>query len=331
MVKRRLSTRHWTRNSLRATTASPPACLSDVLLFSRRRLVGMNLAEICFMDLNSRANLQGLKVVSFESRRAVEIAELIRRYGGDPFVAPSMREVPLEENRAALELIPDLEAGEPRPADSHDRRRHQDPQPGFVKPIFARANHCSDAACKVGGARAEAGSRSERVEVVPAISVPEPNTWREILATLDPRVDLRGQRIAIQEYGVPNPELTAALQVRGATVSAIPIYRWDLPEDLEPLRQAIEKITQGHAEVVLFTNGAQVDHLFRVAAESNNTNSLREGLERAVVGSVGPICTEVLDRFGIDPDIEPAHPKMGSLLAEVAASAQPLLEAKRRA
>jgi uroporphyrinogen-III synthase len=53
-------------------------------------------------------------------------------------------------------------------------------------------------------------------------------------------------------------------------------------------------------------------------------------LERAVVGSVGPICTEALDRFGIDPDIEPAHPKMGSLLAEVAASAQPLLEAKCR-
>ncbi len=63
------------------------------------------------MDLNLRADLQGLKVVSFESRRAVEIAELIRRYGGDPFVAPSMREIPLEENRAALELIPDLEAG----------------------------------------------------------------------------------------------------------------------------------------------------------------------------------------------------------------------------
>ena len=36
------------------------------------------------MDLNSRANLQGLKVISFESRRAVEIAELIRRYGGEP-------------------------------------------------------------------------------------------------------------------------------------------------------------------------------------------------------------------------------------------------------
>jgi uroporphyrinogen-III synthase len=167
--------------------------------------------------------------------------------------------------------------------------------------------------------------------VVPAISVPEPNTWREVLSALVAAVDLRGKRIVVQEYGIPNPELTSALAAQGATVSTVPIYRWELPEDLEPLRQAIEKITQGDAEIVLFTNGAQVDHLFRVAAESNNANSLLEGLGRAVVGSVGPICTEVLDRFGIDPDIEPAHPKMGSLLAEVAASAQPLLEAKRRA
>ena len=55
------------------------------------------------MDTNPRANLNGLKVVSFESRRAKEMAELIRRYGGEPVTAPSMREVPLSENRAALE------------------------------------------------------------------------------------------------------------------------------------------------------------------------------------------------------------------------------------
>ena len=281
------------------------------------------------MDLNSRADLQGLKVISFESRRAVEIAELIRRYGGDPFVAPSMREVPLEENRAALELIPDLEAGNLDllilMTGVGTRTLNQVLLSQFSQERIIAA--MQRVKLVVRGPKPAAALKELRL--VPAVSVPEPNTWREILATLESGVDLRGQRIAIQEYGVPNPELTAGLQIRGATVSAFQIYRWDLPQDLEPLRQAIEKITQGHAEVVLFTNGAQVDHLFRVAAESNNTNSLREGLERAVVGSVGPICTEVLERFGIDPDIEPAHPKMGSLLAEVAASAQPLLEAKR--
>ena len=64
-----------------------------------------------FMTADTRENLHGLKVVSFESRRAKEMAELIRRYGGEPIVAPSMREVPLSENRAALEFLPEIEAG----------------------------------------------------------------------------------------------------------------------------------------------------------------------------------------------------------------------------
>ncbi|MPZ75438.1 MAG: hypothetical protein GEU77_02845 [Deltaproteobacteria bacterium] len=163
----------------------------------------------------------------------------------------------------------------------------------------------------------------------PAITVPEPNTWREVLSTLDAAVDLRGKQIAIQEYGIPNPQLTAALESRGATVTTIPIYRWALPEDLEPLQQAIETLARGDADVVVFTNGAQVDHLFRVAAENNASDPLRKGLDRAVIGSVGPICTQVLKQFGIQPDIEPRHPKMGSLIAEVAASAQRLLDSKR--
>ena len=56
------------------------------------------------MTSRTRASLYGLKVVSFESRRAKEMAELIRRYGGEPIIAPSMREVPLGENRVALDL-----------------------------------------------------------------------------------------------------------------------------------------------------------------------------------------------------------------------------------
>jgi len=35
----------------------------------------------------------GLRVLSFESRRAQEIAQLIRNHGGQPIVAPSTREV----------------------------------------------------------------------------------------------------------------------------------------------------------------------------------------------------------------------------------------------
>jgi len=142
----------------------------------------------------------------------------------------------------------------------------------------------------------------------------------------DPR-----QHIAVQEYGIPNAEILSGLQDRGATVKTIAVYRWALPEDLTPLRDAIEKILRGGADVALFTNGAQVEHLFKLAAYDKADEKLRLCCKNLAIGSVGPICTQVLQQYNLKPDIEPEHPKMGSLLAEVAASARGILAVKRAA
>src|SRR5688572_29189844 len=55
--------------------------------------------------------LTGLRVLSLESRRAAEMAKLIEGYGGIAVSAPSMREIPLEENAAALAFAEDLFGG----------------------------------------------------------------------------------------------------------------------------------------------------------------------------------------------------------------------------
>src|SRR5512132_2961409 len=57
-------------------------------------------------------SFSGLRVLALESRRAVEIAELIRKQGGDPFVAPSMREAPVGSNDALHRFLDRLLAGE---------------------------------------------------------------------------------------------------------------------------------------------------------------------------------------------------------------------------
>jgi uroporphyrinogen-III synthase len=259
------------------------------------------------------------------------MAELIRRYGGAPILAPSMREVPLSENRAALELLPQLEAGKldllilmtgVGTRTLNDLLLKQYPQErivaGLLKTQLVARGPKPIAALKVLG-------------LTPSITVPEPNTWREVLATLGAAIDLRGKRIAVQEYGIPNPELIAGLKQRGVIVTTIPIYRWALPEDIEPLRQGIQKILRAEVDVALFTNGAQVDHLFEIASRDTAGDSLRHAFTNIVVGSVGPVCTQVLEQFGVKPDIEPVHPKMGSLIAEVAASVQSILSTKRRA
>jgi uroporphyrinogen-III synthase len=281
------------------------------------------------MDSNQRTSLQGLKVVSFESRRSKEMAELIRRYGGEPIVAPSLREVPLSENRAALELLPQLEAG----------------QFDFLLLMTGVGTKALNETWLTQYSRERIKPALQKVQLVargpkpvvvlkelglqPAITVPEPNTWREVLSALDSSPGVRDQRIAIQEYGIPNRELVAELEARGAAVLSIPIYRWALPEDLAPLREAIQRILHGEVDIALFTNATQVDHLFKVAADDQAGDALREAFKSTVIGSVGPVCTQVLEEFGLKPDIEPAHPKMGSLLAEIAASAHVVLAAKR--
>ncbi len=282
------------------------------------------------MESNAQAGLQGLMVVSFESRRAKEMAELIRRYGGEPIVAPSVREIPLTENRAALELLPQLEAGRfdllilmtgVGTRTLNEALLTQYPRERILSAL--RNIQLVARGPKPIAALKELG-------LIPALTVPEPNTWREVLSTLDAAIDIRGKRVAIQEYGISNPELITALQSRGATVASIPIYRWALPEDIAPLRAAIQRILGGEADVALFTNGAQVDHLFQIASRDTADDSLRHAFKNIVVGSVGPVCTQVLEQFGLKPDIEPIHPKMGSLIAEVAASARSVLVMKNR-
>jgi len=54
----------------------------------------------------------GLRVLSLESRRSTEIERLIRGQGGEPFVAPSMREVPLADNPEAFQFAERLFRGE---------------------------------------------------------------------------------------------------------------------------------------------------------------------------------------------------------------------------
>jgi uroporphyrinogen-III synthase len=270
----------------------------------------------------------GLRVVSFESRRANEMGELIRRQGGDPFVAPSMREAPIENNPEAFEFAERLFRGEfdlmifltgvgTRALNKVLASRYPEDQ-------FAEALRKIAVAAR--GPKPLAALRELKVPV--AVTAPEPNTWRELLVALNGRKE---RRIAVQEYGKPNVELLDGLRARGAEVTPVRVYQWDLPEDLAPLREAVHRISEGKADVAMFTTSIQLPHLFRVAAEERLTEPTLEALRRMVIASIGPTTTETLEEFGLQPDITPTHPKMGFLVKETSEQAMAILERKRGA
>lgn len=270
----------------------------------------------------------GLLVGAFESRMADEMSRLIEHHGGRPLVAPSMREIPLEENREALAFGESLLAGQfdvlifltgvglrtlvQALETCHPRDR--------ILEALAKATRVCRGPKPVAALRA--------LGLHPGITVPEPNTWLELLRTLDEKAPVAGRRVAVQEYGISNLELLRGLKERGAEVTRVPVYRWALPHDVAPLGAALRAIADGRVPVVLFTNANQVENVMHVARDSGLDERVRAALARGVVASIGPIASESLRNHGIQVDLEPPHPKMGPLVREASLRCHGILEGK---
>ncbi len=273
----------------------------------------------------------GLRVLSLESRRAKEIAQLIENQGGRAVVAPSTREVPEGPNASEVEFASRLVAGK------FDvvilltgvGTRHLAQGIEAVCPRERFVSALSQTKVVARGPKPVAVLREFGVPI--ALSVPEPNTWQGILRALDEnreQVPLQGQNVAVQEYGVPIPELYEGLTRRGADVFPVHVYKWELPEDTGPLRAAVEALGRGEFDVAMFTSSVQITHLFQVAEEMKLREALVAGLKHAVVASIGPTTSETLRSYGIGVDLEPSHPKMGLLVREAAERSAELLGSK---
>ncbi len=268
----------------------------------------------------------GLRVLALESRRATEIGTLIRNQGGVPFVAPSMREVPLENNPQAFDFAARLFRGEFDMVilltGVGTRFLNQVIKTRWPPGAFADA--LRRVAVVVRGPKPMAVMREWGVPV--AVTVPEPNTWREIAGALEGRSE---KRIAVQEFGRQSSELLEVLRARGAEVTSVPVYQWDLPADLGPLREAARRLAAGEFDVLLVTSSVQIEHLMRIAAELGVEDAVRRAAARLVIASIGPTTSETLAELGLRADFAPSHPKMGLLVNETAQQARRILQSKQ--
>ena len=272
-------------------------------------------------------NFHGLTVLTLESRRGQEMSRLIETYGGKPVHAPAMREVPFSSNPEALKFADALFEGKFGAV-------------VFLTGVGARAlskviegvhrtEKFFEALRKVSivarGPKPVAVLREWKVPV--ALAAPEPNTWHEVLQAIDDnKLDLRGKYVAVQEYGVSNPELLEGLRERGAHVTPVPVYEWELPADTAPLRAAVEEVIARRIDVALFTTSVQIHHLFQIAEQDSKKDALKASMERVVKASIGPTTSETLRSYGLLVDLEASHPKMGFLVKEAAEQSATLLQ-----
>ncbi len=277
------------------------------------------------------SRLHDLVVVAFEARRAAELAEMIRRHGGIPVSAPAMREVPRQNPIDLYQYVEQLRAGR------FDvvvlltgvglKKLVQQVADKFPPHEIALALRSATLVAR--GPKPVAALRE--LGLSPQWLVPEPHTWRELLAVLDLHVPLQGKLLAVHEYGVTNEELIRALTERGAQVHRVSIYQWDYPENVLPLRTGIRTILDGKAAVAVFTSASQVHNVWAFVEQEfeSELDLWQTRIEQTIVASVGPICSQALRQHGVEPDLEASPPKMGALMHLVALHARSCLQKKR--
>jgi uroporphyrinogen-III synthase len=274
------------------------------------------------------SGFRGLRVLSLESRRADWMEQMIRHHGGSPFVAPAVKEIPFAQHDEVYQWAERLFNGAfdlavlmtgAGLAYLRDILAERYPREQFAEAL-RRVTVVSRGPKPI--------AVLQELGVAAQITAPEPNTWREVVAIIAARAE---RRITVVEHGRPNPELIAALESLGAEATPISIYRWTLPDDCAPLREAVRRIAEGECDVVLFTTSIQLTHLLEVAAEMGFIEKVRKALvSNVAVGSVGPVMNATLADYGFRPDIVPTHPRMAVLVRDAAASSAAVLERKRR-
>ena len=247
---------------------------------------------------------------------------LIQRCGGEAFVAPSMQEVAITDQsevfafcemlwRGAVDTVIFLTGVGAQQLLKAVELRYAGDQ--FVNKLAA----CTLVA---RGPKPTAVLTGWGLRVT--VRAASPNTWNEVLNAIDSSIEVHGKLVAVQEYGTPSTELYAGLAARGARVLRVPVYRWALPDDVEPLQQAIRRAIAGSFEVLLFTSAIQVQHVLLVADQMGLRSEWLAAAERCLVGSVGPTCSVALQSAGLPVTVEADPPKMGPLVRTAITAAE---------
>jgi len=261
------------------------------------------------------STLHGARVGLLESRMSSELAELVRRMGGTPVVAPSVREIPREAETAAFVeqlasgrfSVAIFQTGVGTSAVLREAERR-----GLLADVLAAIGKAM-LVCR--GPKPTAVVRRYGLE--PTIVPQKPFTTKEVLEALE-KVDLAGRNVALVHYGERNAALADGLRTRGARVAEVCPYEWALPANIEPL-QSLARNPASQIDAIAFTSQIQVRNLFAVAAEMGLAAPLVAALsDDIIVAAVGPVCADALKEAGVTPDVQPAEPKMGPLLIALA-------------
>jgi uroporphyrinogen-III synthase len=146
---------------------------------------------------------------------------------------------------------------------------------------------------------------------------PESESTNEMLSHLLATYELNGLRVAVQLHGDPLRELVDTLRSRGADVIEVPVYRWEPPEDEQPLHRLIDAVASAAVDALTFTSAPAAVNFLRTADERGRGASLREALRGPVLcAAVGPVTAAPLLAEDV-PVVQPDRFRLGALIRDI--------------
>ena len=140
---------------------------------------------------------------------------------------------------------------------------------------------------------------------------------REVLSHVE-ALGVRGRRVAVQRHG-EDWDVADTLRAAGAEVVEVPVYRWVVPAELQPARDAIGAVCDGLVDAVTFTSAPAARHFVELAESLGVTEELLAAFDGPVLAAcVGPVCAAAAAEVGIGRTVVPEHWRLGSLVRLVA-------------
>lgn len=271
----------------------------------------------CCRNVRLMRPLVDRRIALLERRHRDELATLVYQLGGEPVSAPAMDEVACHDDfNVFMDGLASRQfslaiflsgAGVTILLAEADRR-------GRLRDALG-ALHQLSIACR--GLKPQAALMRHGVK--PQITTARPHTTRELLRALAcTAVDGRG--VLLVHHGERNVVVAESLRRRGARVSEVCPYAWELPEDLQPMTHVIRDAIAHRLDAILFTNRVQCRHLLHIAGDLNLAEGLALSLNQdVVVGAVGAVCARGLTEMGVVADVIPTAANMPALIKAMAA------------
>lgn len=270
------------------------------------------------------------------SRRASELADIVRKFGGIPYIAPTIGIKNNSELNSECNHFIETISNE-----SMDFFIFMTGVGVFnLFQNLQKLHKLNTVVEKLQDTIVIARSNKPKMELrkfgIKTNFVPNINTIDGILNLLK-RFDVKNKNIGILWHGDSSSSFKKKLTSLGANVFDFSSYSYSarleqtnasmleemgydyVAPDEEKIKMLIEDIMKGTVDSITFTSPPAVKEFFEFAKRNNKINLLKDKLNSQVlVVSVGPSTSKMLARFYVLADIMPTTYRMGPMIKELA-------------